>query len=334
MRGRQAPGRPQWLGGGDLGGDGRREWPHATGGGLGWMDHAGTLRCRGEEGPLRSRTSRRRASRRTGREVATLRTPRWWWGRHADRPGLVRWTSLRSCEHRPVLGSSPFGAMQANPATGDRCPASPVPATPRSGRTRPATTPPATSRAATPTRWTATSRTEPRHAASAPAPATTSAAGAAPQQPDTGQVLVHEPVQRQVTHHPHGSRRVRLMDGGATQDHLQRPSGNLEQHPEQAEASEHRAQLVGLRNTQRRRPGSEEEFDGENERNRLRDLDDQAPAQSPPPQPSHRITQRMGMTRQGEGAHTANSASTATRTMKPMRTASTRATIKIASRSR
>lgn len=228
----------------------------------------------------------------------------------------------------------PSARCRPTPAPGDWCPASPVPATPRPGRTRPATTPPTTSRAATPTPWTATARTEPRHAAPAPASAATSAAGAAPQQPDAGQVVIHEPVHRQVTHHPYGGRRVWLVDGGAAQDDLQRPSGNLEQHPEQAEAGEHRAELVGLRDTQRRRPGSEEEFDGEDERDRLRDLDDQAAAQSPPPQPGHRITQRMGVTRQGEGAHTASSASTATRTMKPMRTARTSATIKIASRSR
>ncbi|UZJ33453.1 hypothetical protein [Streptomyces endophytica] len=104
-----------------------------------------------------------------------------------------------------------------------------------------------------------------------------------------------------MTQHSHCGRRLRLVDGSPAQDHLQCPAGNLEQHPEQAETGEHRAQLVGLRDSQRRRSRSEEELDGEDERDRLRDLDDQAPAQGTPPQPGHRVTQRMGMTRQGEG---------------------------------
>ncbi|MGV4923713.1 hypothetical protein K2224_01235 [Streptomyces sp. BHT-5-2] len=92
------------------------------------------------------------------------------------------------------------------------------------------------------------------------------------------------------------------VGGGAAQDDLHGPAGDLEQHPEQAESGEQRAQLVGLRDAQRRGARSEEQPEGENERDRLRDLDDQAPGQGPPPQPCDRIGQRVGMARKREGA--------------------------------
>ncbi|MFI1205956.1 hypothetical protein ACH4VR_42180, partial [Streptomyces sp. NPDC020883] len=107
----------------------------------------------------------------------------------------------------------------------------------------------------------------------------------AAQQAGCGQVVAHEPVQRQMLQHPYGSRSVRLVNRRAPQDDLKRPAGNLEQHPEQAQSGQQRAQLVGLRDAQRRGSGGEEQLEGQDERDRLGDLNGQAAGQGPPPQP-------------------------------------------------
>ncbi|MYT32676.1 hypothetical protein GTY73_28660 [Streptomyces sp. SID8354] len=123
----------------------------------------------------------------------------------------------------------------------------------------------------------------------------------AAQQTGCGQVVAHEPVQRQMLEHPYGRRCVRLVNRRSPQDNLQRPAGNLEQHPEQPETGQQRAELIGLRDTQRRRARSEEQLEGQHERHRLSDLDDQAAGQPSPPQPGNRIGHGMGMARQGQG---------------------------------
>ncbi len=298
----RGPGRP---GRNTLSRHRKRQLPHAAG--SGGMHHgAGTSRCTSR----RSKGSRDRATSpgRPGGQRPGFGT--WSTGPGRLRPRTAaghcpaRARTRRRSGGRPAHGAQACSrACYGDATTGQprttrtsRPPHRPGAAPRRARCEGPSTATPTTT--STPARATSTTAepTAPRTQAAGTPPTS----GTPPQQLHPGQVVIHEPVHRQVLEHPHTRGRMRTVRRRPAQHHLQGPTRDLEQHPEQGGSGEHGAELVGLRNAQSCRAGSEEQLQSQDERHRLRDLNDQTTGHRPPPQPRHRIGQRMSVARKGQ----------------------------------